>query len=172
VQAANVLNSPRAVEMSIYVVRAFVQLRELLTSNRELAQRLDELEARIEKKLTGLDQAMAAMLSAIRELMKPAPGLQRGIGFTADRECRGSCLQPRCCSGGVASGVYADDDIEADVQKETLAMPSSRKTAMARAHRLSPSGYFQASLSGDSVLSIISTNSAQLQHVDQGRPSK
>ncbi len=41
--AATVLNSPRAVEMSIYVVRAFVQLRELLSSNKELAKRLDQL---------------------------------------------------------------------------------------------------------------------------------
>ena len=49
------INSQRAVEMSIYVVRAFVQLRELLASNKELAQRLDELEARIEKKLTRHD---------------------------------------------------------------------------------------------------------------------
>ena len=44
IQAANVLRSNRAVEMSLYVVRAFVQLREILTSNKELAQRLDELE--------------------------------------------------------------------------------------------------------------------------------
>jgi len=48
IMAATVLNSPRAVEMSIYVVRAFVQLRELLSSNKELAKRLDQLEARIE----------------------------------------------------------------------------------------------------------------------------
>jgi hypothetical protein len=49
IQAANVLNSRRAVEMGIYVVRAFVKLRELLASNKELARRLDELETRIEK---------------------------------------------------------------------------------------------------------------------------
>lgn len=47
IMAAMILNSPRAVEMSAYVVRAFVQLRELLTSNKELAKRLDDLEARI-----------------------------------------------------------------------------------------------------------------------------
>ena len=70
--AATILNSPRAVEMSIYVVRAFVQLRELLTSNKELAKRLDELEARIEKKLTTHDRAIAAMLSAIRQLEDPS----------------------------------------------------------------------------------------------------
>jgi hypothetical protein len=83
-QAANVLNSPRAVEMSLYVVRAFVQLRELLSSNKELAGRLDQLEARIEKKLATHDDAIAAMLSAIRELMHPPTKKRRGIGFTAD----------------------------------------------------------------------------------------
>jgi len=84
IMAAAVLNSPRAVEMSIYVVRAFVQLRELLASNKELALRLDELEARIEKKLTRHDDAIAAMLSAIRQLMSQPASTSRGIGFTAD----------------------------------------------------------------------------------------
>jgi len=84
IMAATILNSPRAVEMSIYVVRAFVQLRELLASNQELAQRLNQLEARIEKKLVTHDDAIAALLSAIRELMHPPPEKRRGIGFTAD----------------------------------------------------------------------------------------
>jgi hypothetical protein len=84
IQAANVLNSPRAVEMGIYVVRAFVQLRELLSSNKDLARRLDQLEARIEKKLATHDEAIAAMLSAIRQLMNPPPPKRRPIGFTAD----------------------------------------------------------------------------------------
>ena len=84
IQAANVLNSPRAVEMSIYVVRAFVQLRELLASNKDLARRLDQLEARIEKKLATHDEAIGAMLSAIRELMAVPAHKRRGIGFTAD----------------------------------------------------------------------------------------
>ncbi len=84
IQAANVLNSPRAVEMGIYVVRAFVQLRELLSSNKDLARRLDQLEARIEKKLATHDEAIAAMLSAIRQLMNPPVPTRRGIGFTAE----------------------------------------------------------------------------------------
>ena len=83
IQAANVLNSPRAVEMGIYVVRAFVQLRELLSSNKDLARRLDQLEARIEKKLATHDDAIAAMLSAIRQLMNPPAPKRRPIGFTA-----------------------------------------------------------------------------------------
>lgn len=84
IQAANVINSNRAVEMGIYVVRAFVKLRELLASNKELARRLDELEARIEKKLTTHDQAIAAMLSAIRQLMRTPVSKTRPIGFTAN----------------------------------------------------------------------------------------
>jgi hypothetical protein len=80
--AATILNSPRAVETSVYVVRAFVQLRELLASNTELARRLDELEG----KLRHHDEAITAILSAIRELMKPPTPKRRGIGFTADLE--------------------------------------------------------------------------------------
>jgi hypothetical protein len=84
IMAATVLNSRRAVEMSLYVVRAFVQLREMLSSNRALSRRLDELEARIEKKLSTHDEAITAMLSAIRQLMSAKRPTRRGIGFTAD----------------------------------------------------------------------------------------
>jgi ORF6N domain len=86
IMAASVLNSPRAVEMSVYVVRAFVHLRELLSSNRELARRFAQLEARLDKKLTEHDLAIAAILSAIRELMNPPPRKRRPIGFTANLE--------------------------------------------------------------------------------------
>lgn len=74
----------RAVEMGVHVVRAFVQLRELLASNQELAKRLDQLEARLDKKLVSHDEAIAAILSAIRQLMHPPPAKRRSIGFTAD----------------------------------------------------------------------------------------
>lgn len=88
IMAATVLNSARAVEMGVYVVRAFVKLRELLASNKELARRLHELETRIErnieKKLATHDQAIAALLSAIRQLMRPPAPKSRPIGFTAD----------------------------------------------------------------------------------------
>jgi hypothetical protein len=83
IQAANVLNSLRAVEMGIYVVRAFVQLRELLSSNKELALKFAQLEARLNKKLAEHDDAIAAILSAIRELMNPPAPKRGGIGFTA-----------------------------------------------------------------------------------------
>jgi len=48
IMAATVLNSPRAVEMSVYVVRAFVKLREMLASNKELVQKLNELERKLQ----------------------------------------------------------------------------------------------------------------------------
>lgn len=57
-----------------------------MSSNKELAKRLDQLEARIEKKLATHDEAIAAMLSAIRELMNPPAPRRRGIGFTANIE--------------------------------------------------------------------------------------
>jgi hypothetical protein len=86
IMAAMVLNSQHAVEMSVYVVRAFVHLRELLSSNRELARRFAQLEARLDKKITEHDLAIAAILSAIRKLMHPPPQRRRPIGFTADLE--------------------------------------------------------------------------------------
>jgi hypothetical protein len=84
IQAANVLNSPRAVTMGVYVVRAFVQLRELLSSNKELAGQFAQLEARLDKKLAKHDEAIAVILSAIRHLMNPPAPKRRPIGFTAD----------------------------------------------------------------------------------------
>jgi hypothetical protein len=78
--AATVLNSPRAVEVSVFIVRAFVQLRRLLESNAALTRQLDELE----KKYRDHDEAIAAILSAIRNLMSEPPPERRGIGFTAD----------------------------------------------------------------------------------------
>ncbi len=80
IMAATILNSSRAVEMSVFVVRAFVRLRGLLASNTALARKLDELE----RKYRHHDEAIAAILSAIRELMNPPAPKRRGIGFTAD----------------------------------------------------------------------------------------
>jgi hypothetical protein len=80
IMAATILSSPRAIEMSVYVVRAFVHLRELLASNTALARKLNELEG----KLKNHDEAITAILSAIRELMNPPPPKRRPIGFTAD----------------------------------------------------------------------------------------
>jgi hypothetical protein len=82
IMAASVLSSPRAVEMSVYVVRAFVTLRQALEYNRELAQTL----AQLERKLQTHDHAIIGILKAIRALMNPPLPKRRGIGFTADLE--------------------------------------------------------------------------------------
>jgi hypothetical protein len=65
----SVLGSERAIAINIEIMSAFVKLRDLLSSNRELARRFAQLETRLDKKLTEHDQAIAAILSAIRQLM-------------------------------------------------------------------------------------------------------
>ena len=86
IMAATVLNSPRAVEMSVYVVRAFVKLRELLTSNKDLARKL----AALERSLIVLDiktrHQFKEVYEAIRALMSAPAPKRRSIGFTADLE--------------------------------------------------------------------------------------
>jgi hypothetical protein len=84
VMAASLLNSELAIEMSIYVVRTFVKLRQLLASNEELAARLKELETHIAQQLGTYDQALASMLKTLRELMSVPTPKRRAIGFTAD----------------------------------------------------------------------------------------
>jgi hypothetical protein len=66
---SSVLGSERAITINIEIMRAFVKLRDLLNSNLELARRFAQLETRLDKKLTEHDQAIAAILSAIRQLM-------------------------------------------------------------------------------------------------------
>jgi ATP-dependent Clp protease ATP-binding subunit ClpA len=81
---SSVLRSPQAIAVNIQVMRAFVRMRELLSSNRELARQFAQLEARLNKRVGDHDKAIAAILSAIRQLMdKPVPK-RRGIGFTAN----------------------------------------------------------------------------------------
>jgi hypothetical protein len=77
---SSVLNSERAIAVNIEIMRTFVRLREALSSNRELARRFAQLEARLDKH----DEAIAAILSAIRQLMNPPAPKRRPIGFTAD----------------------------------------------------------------------------------------
>jgi hypothetical protein len=66
---SSVLGSECAIAINIEIMRAFVKLRDLLSSNRELARRFAQLETRLDKKLTEHDEAISAILSAIRQLM-------------------------------------------------------------------------------------------------------
>jgi hypothetical protein len=74
---ASVLNSKRAIEVSIYIVRAFVKVREVLGTHRELAQKLAELERRVESH----DTHIHSLFDAIRQLMEPPPSKSCRIGF-------------------------------------------------------------------------------------------
>ncbi len=77
---AAVLNSPRAIEASIYVVRAFVRMRELLSVNKEFAAKLADLERRV----TGHDEDLRNIVAALRRLMTPPDPPRRKIGFDSD----------------------------------------------------------------------------------------
>ena len=77
IMLATVLNSQRAIEASIYVVRAFVRLREALATHRAVARKLAELEKRIESH----DEHIQSLFDAIRQLMTPPEPKKRNIGF-------------------------------------------------------------------------------------------
>jgi hypothetical protein len=79
----NVLKSDQAVEMSLMVVRAFVRMRELVAGNKELAQKLNQLE----RKVGAHDKAIAEIINAIRQLMAPSDSSKkRPIGFAPWKE--------------------------------------------------------------------------------------
>ena len=81
IMLASVLNSQRAVEVSVFVVRAFVKLRERLSAHRKVAEKLMELERKIESH----DEQIRSLFDAIRELMVPPEPARRRIGFHGER---------------------------------------------------------------------------------------
>lgn len=91
--AATILNSPRAVEVSICVVRAFVRLRELATTHGDLAKRLDELEEKTEALAMNHEtfsrntrNQLKQVFDALRELMAPPDPPKRPIGFISPED--------------------------------------------------------------------------------------
>ena len=81
IMAASVLTSPKAVEVSVYVVRAFVQLRETIAGHKELARKI----AKLERKLGDHDEQIMVLVEAIKQLMDPKPPPKtRRIGFHTD----------------------------------------------------------------------------------------
>jgi hypothetical protein len=89
IMAANVLNSKRAVQMSVFVVRAFVKMREVLSANKKLADKLQELEKKLAGRLDVHERAIVHILEEIKRLMEPPPLLEpkrRPIGFGREDE--------------------------------------------------------------------------------------
>lgn len=90
--AANVLNSERAIKMSILVVRAFVRVRETLAVNQRLLLKLSELEQHIQVH----DAEIEDLIDALRELTEPLPANHRRIGF----ELPPGAKEPKRLDGG------------------------------------------------------------------------
>jgi ORF6N domain-containing protein len=82
IMAATVLNSKRAIEMSIFVVRAFVQMRQATVFNQNVVSKLAELEARLDSH----DGEIQGLVETIRELIEPLPVNSRRIGFESPSE--------------------------------------------------------------------------------------
>lgn len=75
---SSVLRSPRAIRVNIEIMRAFVNLRQMLASNAELSHKLNELEKKY-------DRQFKIVLDAVRQLMTPSPAKARPIGFRSKR---------------------------------------------------------------------------------------
>jgi len=97
--AATLLSSPRAIEVSVYVVRAFVRMRQLATTHGDLAKRLDELEHKTEALSLSHDNfsrntrnQLKQVFDALRELTAPPEPPKRPIGFVTpeDKDNQGS----------------------------------------------------------------------------------
>ena len=82
IMAASVLNSKRAVEVSVYIVRAFVKIRRMMAENKELSRKI----VQIERHLAEHDEQIIELIKAIKQLLKPEPPpKKRRIGFHADK---------------------------------------------------------------------------------------
>ena len=81
---SSVLNSDRAIEVNVAIMRAFVQLRRMIGSHEELARKLAELEARLSEH----DEQIQAIFEAIRQLMAPPDRPPRKIGFDVSEKSR------------------------------------------------------------------------------------
>jgi hypothetical protein len=91
IMAATVLNSERAIEMSVFVVLAFVRMRRAIAGNRNILTKLAELEHRLKSH----DADIQGLMDAIRELMSPEEPNRRRIGFEAPSEPAGKALKGR-----------------------------------------------------------------------------
>ena len=90
VMAANVLNSEQAVAMSVFVVRAFVKLRKVLSSTDKLAKTLDDLERKLTSRQNLHEKAILQLFAQMRDLLKPSPpqpeSKRRRIGFQLEAD--------------------------------------------------------------------------------------
>ena len=82
IMAANILNSERAVDVSVHVVRAFVKVRQVLTTHKQMARKLTDLE----RKLDTHDETIKGIITALRQLMgSSSKGNEKKIGFKREK---------------------------------------------------------------------------------------
>lgn len=81
VMAANVLNSPVAIEASILIVRAFIRMREVIHEHGDLKKRLQEIESRLARGFAAHEQELREIRFLISQLEQPIEGQRRRIGF-------------------------------------------------------------------------------------------
>jgi len=92
IMAANVLNSQRAIQMSVFVVRAFISMRRMLVDQRDLARKLAELERKLTTRLNVHETAITEVLQQIMRLLnppeepEPPPTPRKRIGFAAQEK--------------------------------------------------------------------------------------
>ncbi len=81
--AANILSSPQAIQMSVFVIRAFVKMRGLLTDTRELAKKLASLETELKSRLDSHESAIVEVLQRVMLLLNPppSPDTTKKMGF-------------------------------------------------------------------------------------------
>ena len=91
IMAATVLNSERAIEMSVFVVLAFVRMRRAIAGNRHILTKLAELERRLESH----DAEILGLMEALRDLMSGEEPNRRRIGFEAPAEASGEAIKAR-----------------------------------------------------------------------------
>jgi ORF6N domain len=97
IMASMVLNSPRATELSIYVVQAFVELRSMLATNRELSQKLHALERKVSKH----DDSIGELIQAMQQLLATPQVHKRPIGFVHSEDSP----KPKAIKAGKANAV-------------------------------------------------------------------
>jgi hypothetical protein len=81
IMAASVLNSTRAVNVSVFIVRAFIRLRQTIAEHREIARKIEK----IERKVADHDEQILTVLEAIHQLMAPSGKPRRKIGYVKEK---------------------------------------------------------------------------------------
>ena len=115
IMAANVLNSPQAVRMSVFVVRAFVRMREFLTGTKELARQLEALERKLTSRLDVHESAIVDVLQRIMRILDPPPPPPEPpapqIGFHVREEATPYRIRKKLPAGGTARNPNADEPV-------------------------------------------------------------